>query len=696
MQLTDSLDLLPRTKSTTIDKFKLLELHTFYDLLTYIPTRYEDYSRMSTIDTLQEGENVTIQGKVIAAKNVYTRSGLKIQKATIEDTTGKVEITWYNQPYLVKLLENKGILSVAGKVKSFLNTFSVEPAEYEILKTPEQERVHTGRIIPIYSEKKALSTKTIREKMKYALASLTETMVALNTSQDSQDPLEWLPDDILKMNHLIKQVDAYKQIHFPDSLDKAEKARERLAFDELFTLQLSNAIIRKEWENEKVGHEFKVTEFEKKITYFIKSLPFELTSAQKKVIDEICHDLARKVPMNRFVQGDVGSGKTVVAAIAAYVAFLNNYRTMYMAPTEILAQQHFQTISKLFEKIPLKIGLQTGTFKSIKTKKNGEKQEKYDILIGTHALLSETVEMDNVGLIIIDEQHRFGVKQRAVLKKKGKNPHLLTMTATPIPRTVALTLYGELDLSVIDEMPKGRLPIKTWVVGTNKRESAYEWIKKDMSEFKTQTFIICPLIEESEVETMKSIKAAKVEYEHLKSNVFTTWSVGLLHGKLKPKEKNDTMDEFKNKHFDVLVATSVVEVGIDVPNATIMIIEGAERYGLAQLHQLRGRVGRGDKQSYCILFTTGQESYQRLQYFAKTTSGMDLAEFDLKSRGSGDIYGTKQHGYGDLKVATFADFELINQSKEAVTFFFQNYTLDSQPKVKERVERYGLHQVTRD
>jgi ATP-dependent DNA helicase RecG len=395
-----------------------------------------------------------------------------------------------------------------------------------------------------------------------------------------------------------------------------------------------------------------------------------------------------------------GSGKTVVAALAAYLAYLNGFSTLYMAPTEILAQQHYATIAKIFEKTRVVVGLQTGSQKAIKKAKGGsatvQSAKLYDIIIGTHALLTESVQIDKIGLVIIDEQHRFGVKQRAMLKRKGFNPHLLTMTATPIPRTVALTLYGELDLSVIDEMPKGRLPIKTWAVPQVKRADAYEWIKKQMKAQKTQTFIICPLIEESEVETMKSVKAAKMEYEHLKQSVFKDWRVGLIHGKLKPIEKTDAMNKFKNKQYDVLVATSVVEVGIDVPNATIMIIEGADRYGLAQLHQLRGRVGRGDKQSYCILFSDSEQSNNRLQFFAKTNSGMKLAEFDLKIRGSGDIYGLKQHGYANLKVATFADLDLINQTKRATQDFLTKSDLNDFPKIKDRVVRYGLKEIARD
>jgi ATP-dependent DNA helicase RecG len=690
MILSDSIDLLPRTKSLTINKFKLLEINTFEDLLTYIPTRYEDYTLISAIDKLQEGEKVTVKGRIKSVKNVFTRNHLKIQKVVIDDGTGTVELTWFNQPFLVQMLKGAQMLSVAGEVKPFLNAFTIQPAEYEVLRSEDQELVHTGRLVPIYSEKKGLSSKTIREKMRYALQTI---------EHNAQD-IEWLPPALLEFNHLMDEAEAYKQIHFPNSKEQARKAHERLAFDELFTIQLSNSLIRKEWEKERVGEKFAVEKFRPKIETFIKELPFELTTAQQRVIDEIFADLSKTTPMNRFIQGDVGSGKTVVAAVAAYVAHLNGFTTLYMAPTEILAQQHYATIAKLFEKKGIAVGLQTGSQKAIKNNKKGsatvQSTQLYDIIIGTHALLNESVKLDKTGLVIIDEQHRFGVKQRAMLKQKGFNPHLLTMTATPIPRTVALTLYGELDLSVIDEMPKGRLPIKTWVVPQVKRADAYEWIKKQMSSEKTQTFIICPLIEESEVETMKSVKAAKLEYEELKQHVFKDWSVGLIHGKLKPIEKTEEMNKFKAKQIDVLVATSVVEVGIDVPNATIMIIEGAERYGLAQLHQLRGRVGRGDKQSYCILFSDSKESSGRLQFFAKTNSGMKLAEFDLKIRGYGDIYGLRQHGYSELKVASFADTELIQQTKHASSYVLEHFSLKELPKVQEKVNKYGLKEVARD
>lgn len=374
--------------------------------------------------------------------------------------------------------------------------------------------------------------------------------------------------------------------------------------------------------------------------------------------------------MNRFLQGDVGSGKTVVAAIAAYISFLCGFQTLIMAPTEILAMQHYETILKLFKSLPLKIAIQTGSKKSMKGK-----NDSFDIIIGTQALLTSSLAFQRVGLVVIDEQHRFGVAQRSLLKEKGKEPHLLTMTATPIPRTLALTLYGDLDLSTITQMPLGRLPIKTFLVPLVKRAAAYAWIEKKVNEEHIQVFIICPLIEESESETLQTVKAAKKEYEHLKNIVFKGLNVSLLHGKLKPKEKELIMKEFSVGKTDILVSTSVVEVGIDIPNATIMIIEGAERFGLAQLHQLRGRIGRGKLQSYCYLFSEIQDEgkLKRLHFFTGTNNGVKLAEYDLGQRGAGNIFGTKQHGYLKLKIASLSDMELMRQAKNAALYILEKY-----------------------
>lgn len=683
MKLSDPVELLPSTSPITIKRFKSLEINTLYDLLQLFPNRYENYSLVTPILRATAGETVTIQGVVKEFKNTYARRGITVQKAVIEDGTGAIQLTWFNQPYLSRIFVQGLQMSVAGVIKAAHGAKAMDPKEYEVIRFPGQPNVHTARFVPIYPEKKGLSSRTVRDKMWIALHALSNFEGTL--------PLEWLPPEIRKKYNLLEAEMSYCNIHFPSNLHDANEARKRIAFDELFIVQLSAALVRQQWKKETVRLAFDVDTHKQEIDAFIGKLPFMLTAAQQSVVTEILNDLQATHPMNRFVQGDVGSGKTVIAAIAAYAAFLNRYQTFYMAPTEILAKQHFATFEKLFADFDIRVGLQTG---SVKTKKG----DHYDIVIGTHALLTSSVKGDNVGLVIIDEQHRFGVAQRSVLKEKGINPHLLTMTATPIPRTIALTIYGELDLSVVNELPKGRLPIKSYLVPPEKRERSYDWIKAQIKQHDVQVFIICPIIEESETETMKSVKAATKEYEHLKNDVFKGYKVGLLHGKMTAKEKNALMLAFNNHEYDILVTTSVVEVGIDVPNATIMIIEASERFGLAQLHQLRGRVGRGAKQSYCFLFTNATEptTVARLQYFTKTNSGIDLAEYDLKKRGAGEIYGLRQHGYSDLKVASFADTELIKATKEAVTYFNNTYKVSEFPSLQEKLKHYQINHIARD
>lgn len=685
MHLSDSIETLVRTSPVTIKKLLALEINTIQDLINYVPFRYEDYSIVSPISQLQDGETVTVQGTIVDAKNEYTRRGLKIQKIKLKDDTGQIDVVWYNQPYLMQYLKPSVSVAISGIVKRFLHTFTLEPKEYELISHTRHITSHTGKIIPVYPEKLGLSSRTLREK-------ILQVIQKIDTSSDIASQMEWLPQSIIDFNKLPDEWNAYKDIHFPRTLEVAKRARNRLAFDELFVIQLSASLIKQQWKEEVVTHPFEIVKNKTKIKKFIASLPFSLTGAQSRTIEEILTDMAKSSPMNRFVQGDVGSGKTVVAAVAAYVTHLNKFQTLIMAPTEILAEQHFKTISALFKDYPVKIGLQTGSKKMMK------KETDFNIIIGTQALITKSLSFNKIGLVVVDEQHRFGVAQRAMLKQKGINPHLLTMTATPIPRTVALTLYGELDLSEINEMPKGRIPIKTYLTPPEKRNSAYEWIRKQINTTKSQVFIICPLIEESEVETMKSIRAAKKEYEYLKNEVFKDYKVALLHGKMKAAEKNTAMAEFKEKKYDILVSTSVVEVGIDIPNATIMLIEGADRFGLAQLHQLRGRVGRGAKQSYCLLFTDVKIPFvlNRLNYFAKTPNGMDLAEYDLRIRGPGIIYGTQQHGYMNLKVASLSDISLVKQVKTATSYFMTHYKLEDFHKITSRVEQYRGLQVSRD
>ena len=682
MFLEQPIDKLPSTSQTTIKRFKKIGIKTFFDLLNYFPFRYENYSLISSIEKAQPGEKLTLKGKIIDKKEERTKKGLKLQKFLLYDGTGKIEIVFYNQPYLLKVIPFEKEVSFAGEVNEFGKKIIMTPFEWEV-----GTNIHTGRLVPIYPEKKGLSSRVIREKIFWLLSQLSENEI-----------LEIFPKEIVSYNNLLSEYLAYQNIHFPKNRELAEKSKKRLAFDELFVIQLSAFLVKKEWEKEKVGHRFLVSgKHLTRFLDFIKNLPFQLTRAQKRVIKEILNDLGKEKPMNRFLQGDVGSGKTVVAACACYLAYLNGFQSLFMAPTEILAKQHFQTLSSLFKNYPVKIGLQTRTEKINKKRKDNEVIFDFDIIVGTHALLNEKLKFSRVGLVIIDEQHRFGVRQRALLKEKGLNPHLLTMTATPIPRTVALVLYGELDISYLDEMPKGRLPVKTYLVPQEKREKAYQWIKEKIKNENASVFIVCPLIDESEVETMKSVKAAKKEFENLKK-IFSEFKLGLLHGKLKNEEKNKVLLDFRNDKIKILVTTPVVEVGIDIPQATIMVIEAAERFGLAQLHQLRGRVGRSNKQSYCFLFTTSNapEVIERLAFFSKTNLGIKLAEYDLQTRGPGEIYGEKQHGFINLKVASFTDYELISKTKNAVNYFVAHYQLSQFPLLSQKIKEYQIKQITRD
>ncbi|MGB9911071.1 MAG: ATP-dependent DNA helicase RecG [Microgenomates group bacterium] len=649
-------------------RLKKLEISTVEDLLYHFPFRYIDYSLVSPINLIQPGEIVTVGGIIKEIKNEYTSTGKKIQKAVLKDRSGEIQIIWFNQPYLIKILKPGTPISVSGKADYWGKKIALISPEYEIRK--KTETIHTGRLVPVYHETSGITSKWLRARIAFILKNLNHQLQ------------EFLPPLIIKKYNLMDFKNALFQIHFPQDKKMAQLAKYRFAFEELFLLQLSVCYRKKEWQRQKLAK--KLTIDQEKINEFINNLPFSLTNAQKRVIQEILTDMEKEKPMNRLLQGDVGSGKTVVAAVAIFANFLNGYRSVLMAPTEILANQHFKNLKSLFSPYKIKLALLT---------KESKSEEEADLIIGTHALIYRKKDFENLGLVIIDEQHRFGVEQRSKLINKGGTPHVLTMTATPIPRTVALTLYGDLDLSVLDEMPPGRKPVKTWVIPPQKRESAYRWISQQIKQNASQVFIICPLIEESEVETLQTVKAATTEYERLKKEVFPDLKLGLLHGKMKSKEKEEVLNKFKNHQLDILVATPVVEVGIDIPNATIMMIEGAERFGLAQLHQLRGRVGRGDKPSYCLLFTDywNNQSLKRLKALEKTNIGMELAEIDLKMRGPGEIYGTRQHGFWDLKVADFSDLRLIELTKKAseeIFPFLKNY-----PLLQEKLKKYIIKDV---
>ena len=615
MDLSTPVSQLPMVGPAYAKRLAKLGITTLESLLHHYPHRYQDH------------RTDTIHGQIVSIQNVYTRSRRPIQRAVISTPSGSIQATWFNQPYLVKTLKPGTQVALAGKLAS---------PEYEIIKG---EPVHTGRLVPVYPETAGVSSKWLRSRI----------FPLLNASISDH-----LPSKIRDQNNLIDLSSAIKNIHFPQNQDQIDSSRTRLSFDEMFLLQLQTLKAKADWHQAKLAHPFHVDQ--DKVLEFITRLPFILTSSQNKAIKDILSDLGQSQPMNRLLQGDVGSGKTVVAATAIYIAHLNGFQSILMAPTEILANQHFNTLKSVFSPTGININLITASTKA----------SDAHVFVGTHALLHRQLNTPDLGLVIIDEQHRFGVSQRATLLNQPTTPHLLTMTATPIPRTIALTLYADLDLSTLDELPSGRLPVKTWLVPMAKRAAAYNWIDAQVKQHHTQAFIICPLIEQSEVETMKDIRAVTTEFTQLKE-IFPDLKLSLLHGKTKAKDKQAIMSDLNKGKIDILVATPVVEVGIDIPNATIILIEAAERFGLAQLHQLRGRVGRGHRQSYCLLFTTNDNQLEnrRLKYLTTTHNGLKLAELDMKLRGPGHLYGTSQHGFLNLKLASLTDTKLLEATKSA-------------------------------
>lgn len=655
MDLTTSVAELSLVGPIYLKRLEKLEIQKIEELFYHIPHRYLDFSLTSDIGRAQLGETLTVRGKVVSMINMYTKAGKKIQMALVTDATGTILAVWFNQPFLVRTLYPGVKVALAGKIDWFGRKRALISPEYEKI-FPGKMAVHTGRIISVYPETSGVSSKWIRGRIKEAFAK-TKGKIK-----------EFLPPGVLSNLNLLTFSQAVSCVHFPQRLEAAEEGRRRLAFNELLFLQIQNVYRKLTWQKNKVVYKFEVDKPD--IDSFTASLPFRLTPSQKRATEEILEDLGKDIPMNRLLEGDVGSGKTVVAATAAFAAFVNGCQSIFMAPTQILAQQHYETLNKLLAKFKVRICLVTS--ESVK-----KDLGKTDIFVGTHALIHKKLDFDSVALVVIDEQHRFGVEQRAHLLKKagerGVAPHVLTMTATPIPRTVALTFYGDLDLSLLTELPKGRKRVTTWIVPPLKRERAYGWIKEKIEKERVQVFVVCPLIEESQKETMAQVKAASEEEKSLKK-IFKAFSVGLLHGKMRMKEKNEVLDLFREGKTDILVSTPVVEVGIDVANATIMLIEAAERFGLAQLHQLRGRVGRGKKKSYCLLFSQGKSPkvLTRLTAMTKGISGFELAELDLKLRGPGEIFGTRQHGFPELKIATWDDIELIREAKKVAMAAFDS------------------------
>ncbi len=628
-------------------KLQRLGIYTVHDLLFHFPRRYDDYSKLKTISELVYGEEVTLIVTVCESKTREVRGGLKITTVVLSDLTGTIQATFFNQPWLQTQFKSGRRIVVSGRVDKDLARLSFKSPDWEPLG---KELLNTARIVPVYPLTEGITNRWLRR--------LINSVVEFWASQVP----DALPVPIRERNHLLDLATALRQVHFPTDWDQMRAARRRLALDEFLLIQLGVLQQRRKW-REQPGKALRVDE--KQIGDFILSLPFTLTSAQQRTLREILADVQQTQPMSRLLQGDVGSGKTIVAAAAMLTAVANGAQAALLAPTEILAGQHFKTLAKIFAERPNapRLALLTGSLK------NREKEDvrhqiatgQVDIVVGTHALLQEDVTFQELALAVIDEQHRFGVAQRGVIRAKGYNPHILVMSATPIPRTLALTVFGDLDLSIIDEMPPGRQEIKTKWLEPRERERAYAFIHNQVTEGR-QAFVICPLIEESET---IDAKAAVDEYERLRRDVFPDLHIGLIHGKLKPSEKDIVMNDFRDRTIDVLVATSVVEVGIDVPNATVMLIEGADRFGLAQLHQFRGRVGRGAHQSFCLLLAEKKETVadERLQVIEKTQDGFRLAEEDLKLRGPGEFFGTRQSGLPDLKIAQLSDARVLEEAR---------------------------------
>lgn len=671
LKLNDSVDQIPFVGDNYRKKLAKLNLLTVEDLLYHYPHRYLDRRQLNTIDEIQADQEVNLIAQVVKYDNIVTRNRKQLQKAVVEDETGKLEITWFNQPFLSRVIKINNTYSFSGKAKIFANKLTLSSPDFEWLGNESYEKaqaVHTGKLVPIYPETAGVSSKWLRSRIDHVLKNL--------------DWLDPIPAGIKKKHKLIELELALNWIHQPNAEDEIDQAKKRLAFDELFLLQLQGAIRRIRWHQSRTEH--KLTWPEKEVDAFTKSLPFELTAAQKTSAEEILADLQRSRPMNRLLEGDVGSGKTVVAALGLYASYLSKTRGVLMAPTEILAQQHYKELVRLFGSSEVSVGLITGSSKS---------KPDADIMVGTHALLFQQDLFNQVGLIVIDEQHRFGVSQRAKLEKLATHPHRLTMSATPIPRTVALTLYGDLDVSIIDQMPQNRKPVKTWLVPEKKRQAGYKWIAEQIDK-GDQIFVVCPLIDKSEAIMLEKVRSASQEYKYLQS-IFPQYKLALLHGRMKSEEKERIISAFKSGKIDILISTQVIEVGIDVPNATIMIIEAAERFGLAQLHQLRGRVGRGDKPGYCLLFATDDANSQRLRSLTKYHSGFKLAEIDLKLRGPGDVFGVTQHGFDSLKVARLSDKKLMAATKtEADDLVKSDPELQQYPLLKLKINQLSEQDIS--
>ena len=657
--------------------FHKMNIFHIADLLEHYPRAYDEFRPIQSIDSVEEGMTVAVEGSLLARPQMKTRGSLKILTVMLQDRSGSLPVTWFNMPFLRNQLRVGVRYILRGKIERKNGRLQLQ--QPKIYKKEEFYR-QVGKLRPIYPLTAGLTNNAVIKALENAL-------------KESEDLQEYLPGEVRKRQHLIEYKKALHQIHFPANKKEMLEARRRLVFDELFLYSLALAYIKKAGRTESP---YVIEEKEQAVT-FRESLPFALTDAQQRAYEEILTDMKSGYAMNRLLQGDVGSGKTIVAVLALYQAVLNGGQGAFMVPTEVLANQHYRSLCGWLEPLGVRVGLLTGSM-TAKEKRDGRERialGMWDIVVGTHAIIQDNVVFSELALVITDEQHRFGVKQRESLFQKGHEPHVLAMSATPIPRTLALILYGDMDLSVIDERPADRLPIKNCVVGTGYRPNAYHFMKNQINEGH-QVYIICPMVEESE----------EMELENV--TIYTEELIGIfpgsvhiegLHGKMRAAEKDDIMERFSSGEIDILVSTTVIEVGIDVPNATVMMIENAERFGLAQLHQLRGRVGRGKAQSYCILMTgqESKESMERLNVLAGSNDGFVIAREDLKLRGQGDLFGIRQSGDQIFTLADiFEDAEILKEAGEEAKLFTEDEIVllyKKNMRLKERVEHY-LGQVT--
>lgn len=637
-----------------------LGIETLYDLLTHYPRRYEDRTNIKKIREAVAGETETVSGQIQQVSESMPRRGLKILKVSITDGSGMMYLTWFNQPFLKAKMKPGLKIFVTGKVAyayggqgfkemNAINSYEFASSDAESMK---------AEFLPVYGATEELSQKFLRDIMQLAL---TET-----------EPVpDSLPERICQQYHFLSHQEAVEKIHFPKTAEDITKARERLAFEELYIIQCGLLLLKKKYREQQEGIRHLPNSNLLKQIY--KQIPFALTQDQQNVWQEICRDMEKILPMRRLVQGDVGSGKTIIAALALAKTIENGFQGILMAPTEILASQHFDSMKNLFEPCGVRVGLLSGklTTRQRDLTRQAAAEGTLDLVIGTHALIQEDVCFARPGLVVTDEQHRFGIRQRAVLEEKGERlPDVLVMTATPIPRTMTLTVYGDLDVSIIRQLPPGRKPVRTFVRKPDKRNAIYQFVYDEIQKGR-QAYVVCPLIEVSET---IDVQSAQEVYEELQQGILKNVSCALVHGKLSSKEKEALMDSFYKNEIQVLIATTVIEVGVNVPNASIMVIEGAERFGLAQLHQLRGRIGRGGYQSYCILISKAksENARERLQIMERSHSGFELAEEDLRLRGPGQFFGSLQHGLPDLKIAdVLGDLDILHKAREAALITMQ-------------------------